>query len=92
MAKIRRGEPGFTVSNARVKRGGALPERVSVSGVVAAVADIDTRTVTATHVEVPSGSVAFLTEWIGNDTARAEAARDHDRAGVRRAAAAVLGD
>lgn len=84
MAKITKAG-GLTVSNARVKRGGAL---------VAAVAEPETQTVVATHIEVPVGSAASVVAWIGDDADRATAARDagDDRRSVVRAVAAVLGD
>lgn len=88
MGKIAKGGR-FTQSLARTKRGGAL-ETATVSGIVSAVADVETGEVVPTGIEVPTGTVKSILAWIGDDRERAAAAVDHKFSGVRAAAASVL--
>ncbi len=83
------GKVGFTHSLARTQRGGAL-ETATVTGIVSAVADVETGDVVPVGIEVPSGTVTTIRAWIGTNRARAAAAVDHPLKGVRNAAAAVL--
>ncbi len=83
------GKVGFTHSIARTQRGGAL-DTATVTGIVSAVADVETGEVVPVGVEVPSGTVKSIRAWIGDNPERAAAAADHKYSTVREHAAAVL--
>lgn len=73
---------GLTISDARVKRGGAI---------VSAVADVETGEVVPVALEVPTGSASVVVAWIGDDPARAAAAEGDTRRQVVAAVARVTG-
>ncbi len=88
MAKLHKVR-GLTVSIARARRGEPAERRAAA--IVSAVADPETGEAVPVGLEMPTGTVKFLVGWIGDDPARAAAAADDSRKGVRDAAAAVLG-